>query len=162
VHRVVRLILALATIAVASPEPANDQIKDSLQEIVIKIRSTPEPRLDQLLTPAARKTMMPLMKELKLHLRDSSTEPMSELSPPLVFIRSVLLEKPDRANACVVVGRVGSLQGVTVATYYLIAVKSEAGWQVESLGPPGKCQNEPNLFLIGGPAVPQLQRIPPE
>ena len=160
-NRAVRLIFALTTIAAASPEPTHDEIKDSLQELALKIRTTPESRLDRLLTPAVRKTMMPLMKELWLHARNSAAEPMSELSPPLLFVRSVMRNEPNRANACVLVTRVGSLQNVTVATYHLTAVKEEGGWQIESLGPPGRCQNEPNLILVG-PVVPQLQRVPPE
>lgn len=143
-NRAVRLVFALTTIAAASPEPAENGIKDSLQELVLKIRSTPEAQLDRLLTPSARKTMMPLMKELRLHSRDSSAEPMSELSPPLLLVRAVVRNEPNRANACVLVRRVGSLQDVTLAVYQLSAIQVDGGWQVESLGPPGRCQNEAN------------------
>lgn len=154
-NRAVRLVFALTTIAAAN------EIQDSLQELVLRIRSVPEERLDWLLTPAARKTMMPFMKALRLHARDSSAEPMSELSPPLLLVRAVVQNEPNRANACVLVTRVGSLQNVTLAAYQFTAIKAEGGWQIESLGPPGRCQNEPNLILDGG-SVPQFQRVPPE
>src|SRR5688572_26166488 len=56
VNRAVRLVFVLTAIASAAPEPTHDGIKDFLQELVLRIRSVPEERLDRLLTPTARKT----------------------------------------------------------------------------------------------------------
>jgi hypothetical protein len=146
VNRTVRLVFALTTIAAAN------EIQDTLQELVLKIRSTPESQLDRLLTPSARKTMMPVMKELRLHARDGSAEPMSELSPPLLLIRAVVRNEPNRANACILVTRVGSLQNVTLAVYQLSAIQVDGGWQIEALSPSTPaCTAKTDRVPSGGP-----------
>jgi hypothetical protein len=143
----------LAIAAAGWPQTTETRIQESLYRLFAAIRSAEDKELERFLTPAEipaneRTETLRLLKEFKLHLRPPVERPMSELSAPLILVRFVQEEGMNRASACLTVYRAGSLIGLRLATYDILAVKaqpkapnSEPAWRVVSIRNYGRCQS---------------------
>jgi hypothetical protein len=70
---------------------------------------------------------------------------MSELSPPVILVRAMLPENPDRVTVCVEVVRMGSLHRVVLGDFGMIFMKRGDAWQLASVDTGTKCPARPVL-----------------